>query len=134
MQANGHGIATTATGPSRLSTRDAIAWSIGISVLLNVVGLFANLLPGMGDIPGAVYVVGSVFAALALVGGWAMWSGKRWGYQVTFWVTVVNTLLSIGAFTDSPTTLLVVLICVGFVLCAGFVVLMRRADVRSSMG
>ena len=45
-------------------------WSIVGSLLINVVGLLTNLLPGMGDIPGAVYVVGSVFAALAVLGGW----------------------------------------------------------------
>jgi hypothetical protein len=131
MQANGHALTTTTT--PKLSTRDAICCAIVGSLVINVVGLFANLLPGMGDIPGFVYVVGSVFAALAVVGGWAMWDHKRWGYRVTFVVTVVNTVLSIGAFTDSPTAALVVAICIGFVICAGFVVLMRRPDVRAAM-
>lgn len=131
MQANGHALVTPTT--TKLSTRDAIAWAIAGSLLINVVGLFTNLLPGMGDIPGTVYVVGSVFAALAVLGGWAMWNRKRWGYRVTFIVSVVNTLLGIGAFTDSPTPALVVAICIGFVICAGFVVLMRRPDVRAAM-
>ena len=131
MQANGQAL-TAATTP-KLSTREAIAWAIAGSILINVVGLFSNLLPGMGDIPGTVYVVGSVFAALAVVGGWAMWNGRRWGYRMTFVVTVVNTLLGIGAFTDSPTAALVVAICIGFVICAAFVVLMRRPDVRAEM-
>ena len=133
MAANGQGVIVNGSTASKLSTRDAIAWAIAGSLLLNVVGLFTNLLPGMGDIPGAVYVVGSVFAVLALVGGWAMWQRRRWGYRLTFAVTVVNTVLSIGAFTDSPTTALVVTICIGFVMCAGFVVLMRRPDVRAAM-
>jgi hypothetical protein len=46
---------------------------------------------------------------------------------------VVNTVLGIGAFTDSPSPALVVAICIGFVICAGFVVLMRRPDVRAAM-
>jgi hypothetical protein len=131
MQANGQALVTSTT--PKLSTRDAIAWAIAGSLLINVVGLLTNLLPGMGDIPGTVYVVGSVFAALAVVGGWAMWNRKRWGYRVTFAVSVVNTVLSIGAFTDSPTVGLVVAVCIGFVICAGFVVLMRRPDVRAAM-
>ena len=62
-----------------------------------------------------------------------MWNRHRWGYRTTFVVTVVNTLLGIGAFTDSPTTALVVSIVIGFVICAAFVVLMRRPDVRAAM-
>jgi len=131
MHANGQAIATGTT--PKLSTRDAICCAIAGSILINVVGLFTNLLPGMGDIPGMVYVVGSVFAVLAIVGGWAMWNHKRWGYRTTFAVTVVNTVLGVGAFTDSPTTALVVAICIGFVICAAFVVLMRRPDVRAAM-
>ncbi len=50
MQANGQAL-TAATTP-KLSTREAIAWAIAGSILINVVGLFTNLLPGMGDIPG----------------------------------------------------------------------------------
>lgn len=119
---------------SKWSTRDAITWAIGLSLFINVVGLFGNLLPGMGDIPSAVYVVGSVFVALSILGAWGMWERTRWGYRLTFTVTVVNTLLGIGAFSDSPSPLLVAFICLGFVLGAWFVWIMRRADVRAAIG
>ena len=130
MEANGQGVLTSAP---KVATGDAILWAIAGSLIVNVVSMAALALPGFGDVPGTVYVVGSILAVTALVGAWGLWNHRVWGYRTTMIVTIVNAVLSLGAFTDSPTVALVALIIVLTVLSVAVVVMLRQPGVRAQM-
>ena len=129
MQAQAHTLI-----PRTERSLGALEWAIIGSLVANVVGLaVVPLVPGADDVPTTVYVVGSVLAVLACWGAWGLWRRQRLGYHLTLWVTVVNTVLSVGAFGDPPSTAIIVGIVIGIVIGVAVIVLLRRPSVRTQI-
>src|SRR4029078_11860362 len=68
----------------------------------------ALFLLGSDEIPAAGIAIGIVGALLSLVGAWGLWRLYLWGAVLTFVVTLLNTVSSLPAFFDPPSTWVVV--------------------------
>jgi hypothetical protein len=108
-------------------------WAIAGSLLINVGGLAAFLLPGQDDVPAGAKVVTVVFAVLGALGAWAMWSRRRWGANLTFVVTLLNVVSGLPALGDPPSGAIAVAIVLGAVIGIPVLVLMTRPTVRREL-
>ena len=104
-----------------------------LSVVINVLSLpVFFLLPSDDDVPGAVYVIGTILAVVALVGAYGLWNGQRWGWWTTFIVTVLNLVTSLPGIVEWPSNAIGIAIIISIVLGVGLLVLLWKPDVRRS--
>lgn len=129
---------TTVEQPSRAfapnpGRQGPIRWALAASLIMNVGGLAAFVLPNRRDIPGSAVASWVVFAIVAIVGALGLWSGRRWGARITILVAVVNALSGLGALVDPPTARVAVGVVVIAVLGVAVVVLLRRPEARAQL-
>ena len=110
-----------------------IGWALIGSLVMNVGGLAAFVLPNRQDIPGSAVGASVVFAIVAIVGALGLWNGHRWGARTTIAVVVVNALSGLGALFDSPTATVAIGVIVLAAIGLAVVVLLRRPDARARL-
>jgi hypothetical protein len=119
---------------SHLENREAsqyLLWAIIGSILVNVVGLLLFFAPADDDPPGAAMVIGIAFAVLALLGAWALWQRRRWGWWVTLVVTALTVLSAIPVFFIGPSAVLLIGNLLSIIIGVGVIVLLLRRDVKA---
>ncbi len=110
-----------------------IGWALIGSLVMNVGGLAAFVLPNRQDIPGPAVAASVVYAIVAIVGALGLWNARRWGARTTIAVVVVNALGGLGALFDPPTATVAVGVIVLAAIGVAVVVLLRRPDARKRL-
>lgn len=103
-----------------------IGWALIGSLVMNVGGLAAFVLPNRQDIPSSAVAASVLFAIVAIIGALGLWSGRRWGARTTVAVVVVNALSGLGALFDPPNATVAIGVIVLATIGLAVVVLLRR--------
>lgn len=117
-----------AVGP--ISQGGPIGWALIGSLVMNVGGLAAFVLPNRQDIPSSAVAASVVFAIVAIVGALGLWNGRRWGARTTIAVVVVNALSGLGALFDPPNATVAIGVIVLAAIGLAVVVLLCRPNAR----